>query len=299
MNNKNSLWWRALVCIVCMFLLSGCDFLKSPPEEREFFTDDNGTEYYIVNKNHFTFDGYNVLEVIVSDSEKFILYDTQKDDSESGIGEWIKDGVSYPIGFTDYDRDHLSGKHANIVITPNEYYENYWQISDRQGMPPVIAMINNDTQNPGLYRWSNGAYPYNWEFEDTKVPVQYRTYTRDDLNDIFYIPQKAAQFYSLESEKTSFVSDELHLSFDGKTGKGFWMLNGVEIPVIASFDQSQFAFSVRYNTPDERQGVLIFSGMGTSVNDMTDHSATFVLSSFPQNCGYEANMIVTIQKMIE
>ena len=221
MNNKNSLWWRALVCIVCMFLLSGCDFLKSPPEEREFFTDDNGTEYYIVNKNHFTFDGYNVLEVIVSDSEKFILYDTQKDDSESGIGEWIKDGVSYPIGFTDYDRDHLSGKHANIVITPNEYYENYWQISDRQGMPPVIAMINNDTQNPGLYRWSNGAYPYNWEFEDTKVPVQYRTYTRDDLNDIFYIPQKAAQFYSLESEKLHLYQMNSILALMGKRVRAF------------------------------------------------------------------------------
>lgn len=280
-------------------LLVGCDLFKNPSDETAYFTDENGLTYYVVNENHFTFDGYNVLEVIVSDSEKFILYDTQKDDRETGIGEWIKDGVSYPIDFIDYDRDHRGGKHANIVITPNEYYENYWQISDRQEMPPVIAMINNDTQNPGLYRWSDGAHPYNWEFEDTKVSVQYRAYTRDDLNGLFYIPQKAAQFYELESGKTSFVSDELHLSFDGKTGEGFWMLNGVEIPVIASFDQNQFGFSVRYNTGDERQGVLVFSATGTSVNDMTDYSATLVLNSFPQNCGYEKIATLSIKKVSE
>lgn len=296
MNKKINLWWQPLICIFCMFLLSSCDLSKEPSEQRTYFTDADGNLYYIVNENHFTFDGYNVLEVIVSDSEKFILYDIENDDAESGVGEWIKDGVSYPINFMDYDRKYLDGKHANIVITPNENYGNYWNESDCEGMPPVIAMINNDTENPGLYRWSEGAYPYNWEFEDVKIPVQYVTYTRNDLNDCSYIPEKAELFYSLNDESASFISDELHFWFDGKTGEGFWSLNDIDIPIIASFEKSQFLLSVRYNTADERQGVLIFSAIGTSVNDVADDHATFILSSFPQNCEYEPNISVLIKK---
>lgn len=138
-----------LQVLICMFLLSGCDSSS---------VSSNGNEYYIINENHFTFEDYNVLEVIVSDSEKFVLYDTEIDDYESGIGEWIKDGVSYPIAFMDYDNNHLSGKHANIIIVPNANYGIYWNTKDTDEMPPVIAMINNDTTNPGLYRWSTGAY---------------------------------------------------------------------------------------------------------------------------------------------
>lgn len=296
MNKKIIPWWSALVCIICIFLLSGCDYLKKTSDQREYFTDANGTEYYIVNENHFTFDGYNVLEVIVSDSEKFILYDTENDDGESGVGEWIKDGVSYPIDFMDYDRKHRAGKHANIVITQHTDCGNYWNTSDRDKTPPVLAMINNNSEDPGLYRWSKGAYPYNWKFEDTKIPVQYRTYTREDLNDRFYIPEKAAQFYSLDNENISFVSDELNLWFYGKTGEGYWTLNDIDIPIIASFDQSQFILSVYYNTTDEREGMIIFSMSGTSVNDITDNHATFILSSFPKNLGYESNTTVLIKK---
>lgn len=299
MNKKMKCLQKVFICFICIFLLSGCDLHQSTSDQREYLTDSDGNTYYIINENHFTFEGYNVLEVIVSDSEKFILYDTENDDCESGIGEWIKDGISYPISFMDYDRKQLGGKHADIVISLDSYYGNYWKASDIEGMPPAIVMINNDSENPGLYRWSTGTQPYNWEFENTKVSVQYRTYTRDDLHERFYIPEKAAQFYSLEGENVSFVSDELDICFNGKTGEGFWTLNDVDIPIIASFDQSQFTFFVRYNTADERQGILIFSAMGTSVNNITDHSATFILNSFPQNCGYETNSTLSIEKNCE
>lgn len=297
MNKKINLCCKTLICFICIFLLSGCDLLSNPSDQREYFTDSDGTTYYIINENHFTFEGYNVLEVIVSDSEKFILYDIKDDDSETGIGEWIKDGVSYPIDFIDYDYKQRGGKHANIVITIGDYSrEAYWNEVPTDEIPGVIAMINNDIENPGLYRWSTGAYPYNWKFENTKVPVQYITYTRDDLYDRIYIPEKAVQFYSLDNENISFVSDELNLCFNGITGEGYWTLNDIDIPIIASFDQSQFVFSVQYNTSDERQGILIFSATGTSVNDITDHSATFILSSFPQNCEYEKNTTLLIKK---
>ena len=296
MNKKINLWWSALVCIVCTFLLSGCDYLKMPSDQREYFTDTNGTAYYIINENYFTFDGYNVLEVIVSDSEKIILYDTENDDGESGVGEWIKDGVSYPIDFMDYDRKHPGGKHANIVITPHANCGNYWNTSNGNETLHLIAMINNNSEDPGLYHRSKGTQPYNWEFDDTKITVQYRTYTREDMNGRFYIPEKAAQFYSLDNKNVSFASDELNLWFDGKTGKGYWTLNEIDIPIIASFDQSQFILSVYYNTTDERQGMIIFSMSGTSVNDITENRATFMLDSFPQNLGYESNTMIAIEK---
>ena len=295
MNKKITLWRQIIVCIICMFLLSSCDFEKT--DKKTYYTDADGSKSYIINENHFTFDSYNILEVIVSDNEKFILYDFKSGNNESGIGEWIKDGVSYPIAFMDHDRKHPDGKHANIVIFPDDYY-GYWSKSDVEGLSPVIAQINNDTENPGLYRWSDGAHPYNWEFENTKVSVEYITYTRNDLNSQFYIPEKAARFYSLNGENISFSSDELNLWFNGKTGEGYWTLDGIDIPIIASFNVSQFSFSVRYNTTDERQGILIFSATGTSVNDIVDYQAKFILNSFPQNCGYQPNTTILIKKTV-
>lgn len=284
MNHKISLLLQVLIC---MFLLSGCDSSS---------VSSNGNECYIINENHFTFEDYNVLEVIVSDSEKFVLYDTEIDDYESGIGEWIKDGVSYPIAFMDYDNNHLSGKHANIIIVPNANYGIYWNTKDTDEMPPVIAMINNDTTNPGLYRWSTGAYLYNCKFETKKEDVQYLTYTNNALSDHLYIPEKVAYFYSSNKEDITFASDELNIWFDGETGEGFWTLDNIDIPIIASLDQSQFILSVHYNTADEKQGMLIFSMSGTSVNDITENRATFMLNSFPQNLGYESNTMIVIEK---
>ena len=73
-------------------------------------------------------------------------------------------------------------------------------------------------------------------------------------------------------------------------------MNEIDIPIIASFDQSQFILSVYYNTTDERQGMIIFSMSGTSVNDITENRATFMLDSFPQNLGYESNTMIAIEK---
>ena len=258
MNHKISLLLQVLIC---MFLLSGCDSSS---------VSSNGNEYYIINENHF--------------------------DYESGIGEWIKDGVSYPIAFMDYDNNHLSGKHANIIIVPNANYGIYWNTKDTDEMPPVIAMINNDTTNPGLYRWSTGAYLYNCKFETKKEAVQYLTYTNNALSDHLYIPEKVAYFYSSNKEDITFASDELNIWFDGETGEGFWTLDNIDIPIIASLDQSQFILSVHYNTADEKQGMLIFSMSGTSVNDITENRATFMLNSFPQNLGYESNTMIVIEK---
>ena len=284
---------------ILLLVFASCDFQTPTSDQKEYLTDSDGNTYYIVNENHFTFDDYNVLEVVVSDSEKIILYDTKNDDRESGIGEWIIDGISYPISFMDYEREHSGGKHANIVISPDAYYGNYWQTSDTKDNPPLIAMINNDTENPGLYRWSHGTQLYNVKFEDEKTPVQYVTYTRNDLDDRYYIPQKAAKFYSADTDNISFVSEELSLSFNGKTGEGIWQLNGIDIPVIASFDKDQFILYVRYNTTDEREGNLIFEAKGTSVNNMTDREAIFTLTDFPKNCNYETITTITIKKIAE
>lgn len=97
---------RLFICFICLLgtsLLVGCIVdPNSSTSAKKTFTDVDGTVYYIINENYFSFDSYNILEVIVSDSEKFILYDTEDDNHESGIGEWIKDGVSYPISFMGY-----------------------------------------------------------------------------------------------------------------------------------------------------------------------------------------------------
>ena len=281
----------------CILLLTGCNFLSNTNTPDKTNPEEN--EYYIVNQNYLSFSDYNVLEVIVSDSEKFILFDTRDDDSESGIGEWIKDGVSYPISFIDHDRNHRNGKHPNIVICPFLYHNDYWDDSIVSDMPPVIAMINNDQNNPGLYRWSEGAYPYNWTFEEEKIPVQYVTYTREDLHGDNYIPEKAAKFYSLKDSNTLFTLDELNLCFNGATGEGTWTLNESTIPIIAKFNQDYFSFYVYYNTDDERDGVLIFSGEGISVNDITDEQAVFTLSNYPKHCNFETLSSITIKKTNE
>lgn len=297
----------AFLCVICITLtFAGCDSLEQTSASRVYYTDEHGEEYYNINDNYFTFEGYNVLEVIVNDSEKFILYDYEKDQGETGYGEWIKDGVSYPIDFIDSTCNYPGGRHGNIVISKEEgvsyssgeYRRKYdfWEDDIHDKTPPVFAMINNDQENPGLYRWSDGAYPYNWEFEKTKVSVQYKTYTREDLHDRVYIPEKLAQFYSSNTDNTSFSLNGLDLSFNGKTGEGVWKLNGVDIPIIASFNQDEFTLSVRYNTKDEREGLEIFLAEGTSVNDIKDNCATFILKSFPKNCGYENKTTQIIQK---
>ena len=111
---------KKLLSIIIVFGLTlcftGCPLFIEKPEPEETYTGDDGIVYKIVNKNHFKFDTYNTVEVIVSDEESFILYDVENDDGEHGTGEWIRGNTSIPIYFEEYSYGDATYKHTDILI---------------------------------------------------------------------------------------------------------------------------------------------------------------------------------------
>jgi len=298
---KSVFLWIVITALVTV--LSGCWFEEQPLEIEESYTDSEGNVHYIANENHFKFDMYNILEVVVSETERFILYnyDYTEENSLSGTGEWIKDGVSIPIYFDDGSHSTLYG-HDDIVIQYDissiYYKDNMIPEDEFENKHWHIAKIHNDTEKPGL-SWctsANSYYPYNDKYGD-EIDVEYKVYTRDDLSDGKYIPERAKSFYSAnDKHNVSFVSNEIGLKFDAKTGKGTWALNDKSYTIIASFNQEDFTFSVRYDTKDQMNGYEIFSGKGKSIDE---NVVVYDLTFLPDNCYDDTLTTIEIKKQIK
>lgn len=287
---KKSLFSVALLMQVVLFLIfsfTGCTFFIEKPEPEEIYTDENGNVCYVVNKNHFKFDTYNTVEVVISDEERFILYDIEDDDAENGFGEWIKGNFSIPIYFSEYSYGDTSYKHTDIVIFSDQYDVYYAGGAD--DYPHIIAKIHNDVGDPRLY-WcttSNNYFPYRDEYGE-EVSVEYKMY-EGNFGESSYVPERARDFYRSIG---TYSCAELELEFDS-TGNGMWTLNDTTYPVIVSFNEELFSFSVRYNTTDERDGYLIFSGEGTEISV---NEASYNITFKPNNTYDDTLTHLTIVK---
>ena len=253
-----------IVIIIWIMMFVGCTFVNN--DTRETYVDPSGNAYTILNKNYFRFDTYDTLEIIVSENERFVLYDCTNDHAEEGIGEWIKNGTSIPVWF--YNDNHMAYNiHGDIIIYPNEDACRYLDQDDRQQLTPFIAKIKNDTEHVCLYWWESGNYRYNDQYS-SEVSVNYKTWKRSENNQWAYIPERAYSFYSISNQGTTYICEEAFITFDGNTGLGTWTVNGQKIPVIASFDKESFIFILRFNTTDDRKGKVIFECAGESINEM-------------------------------
>lgn len=183
-----------IIIIISIINFSSCLFDGESHKYEEMYTDSNGDTYYIINKNHFEFDTYNALEVILSDTERFILYKQSKSDSLYGRGEWIKNDVSIPIYFSEDTYGYGYYKHGDFVIiydVLSPYYEeNMLPQIIASKTSNFIAKINNNPEKPGLC-WcisANDRAPYRDKYGE-EIVVQYKTYTINDFKEDEYIPE--------------------------------------------------------------------------------------------------------------
>ena len=275
---KNILINRIRIILLLLLLsvaLNSCSIFENLKTTQETYTDPYGKVYYVVNKNYFKFDFYNVLEVIISDTEKFILYDNVDDQKESGIGEWHKNGVVLPVCFDNYARTSDT-VHDDIIVMYHESAMAYIDTNALPEMTPFIAKINNDTKKPGINWWISGNYTYNASFGEIK-PVEYNMYNRNKEDQWSYIPSQAYDFYNVGDE-TFFSCQEGNFKWNAMTGKGDWSVNDIDIPIRAWFDVDSFLMCVVYDTGDNRDGQYIFVGRGQSIDEKT---ATFKIESAP------------------
>lgn len=277
-----------IAIMIWLSSLTGCD-LFSEKEYDEVWTDSDGNVYYIINDNHIDFSKNNVLEIVVSESERFILYDYDYDapdpghKSERGVGEWIIDGTSIPIHFQNDNYGYNSYLHGDILIAYDDYNGE-----DKRPTPSnsiFIAKIKNDPTHPEL-RWCiGGSYVYSPKFSDQITTVKYRTYTRTEgvkespLNPV-YVPLAQSPFYSVPDDMKALYKFELaedFFEFDATTGRGIWNRNGTSYPVVLQIDKEAFTFSVIRKTTEDTNGQLILSGEGICLNES---NATYNIKSF-------------------
>ena len=250
-----------LLFFAFVIIMSGCDMLWSPWNHES----SDGTKPLC--DNYLTFNGYNMLEVIISTDESFVLFDPINDEKVQGVGEWIKGETAIPISFAS-DTDMLgSNEYDAIIIYYNTEGCNYLHADKCPVVTPFIAKITSDYDNPELRWWISGNYHYNDTYGEA-ISVQYVTGIRSEYDKWLYIPEAAYRFYSaLESEQVSYTCEQGNFVFDCTSGLGEWTVNNTIIPIIVAFDKENFMLSVCYNTLDQRQGKVIFEGIGQSIDE--------------------------------
>lgn len=272
---------KLLICLlaVCFALgLWGCDLSNLVYESTITSTDADGNEYVILNPNHFRFDTYNVLEVVVSDTERFLLHDEDPaDNAEMGPGLWIKDGVTYSVWF--YSAGEYGKKfHGDLIISAYGCYDAYTQsYAPLSGV--YIAAVKNDPEKPGLQWWESGDFSYNVSFSKEVTPVAYHTLTVDDAARRYRLSEGAYAFFTVtEGVQTTYTCPEAGLRWDGATGLGTWEDGGKIYPVRVEFDEKEFSIAVTSATGDEFEGKRIYSGKGQTISE---RDATFSVEEAP------------------
>ena len=273
------------VVLVSLSLLAlcGCDESNIKYENSIKATKDNGDVYFILNPNHFQFDTYNVLEVVVSDTEKFLICDQDpNDDREGGPGLWYRNGVVAYIWAWD---DNDVGKvHGNLFVELRylrQYTEynvdvaslNFESAKNHKDYPSgvdYVACITSNPNDPGLQWWVDGVFDYNRRFSEEITPVEYKTYTIEDAYRKFTLPEPVYRFYTIEKEATvTYTCQEAGFQWDGATGKGTWEYDGKTIPISVTMDERYFTLEVTCDTEDEFAGTLLYSAEGKSINETT------------------------------
>ena len=272
-----------MTVVFSLFALCGCNFSNIVYENSITSTDDAGKEYVILNPNHFRFDAYNVLEVIVGDTEKFLICDQDPNDGrEGGPGLWYRNGmVAYIWAWDDNDIGKVHGNLFVEIRYPRPYTEYYVDVASLNFEPTknhkdypsgvdYVACITNDPDNPGLQWWVDGVFDYNCRFSEEITPVEYKTYTIEDAYRKFTLPEPVYRFYTAEKEASvTYSCEEAGFQWDAATGKGTWVSDGKTVPISVKLDEEQFALEVTCDTEDEFAGTLLYSAKGTSINETT------------------------------
>lgn len=260
---------RIIAVIMCFVLMvscfSGCIFRLFGADEEEVVT--------------FDFEGYNSLEVVVSDSEKFILFFTeegieylknnQEDHSYSGYGEWIKDGVARPVYIAEDDADNAFFDYTDgIRIDYDKEKDFYADSYITENYSNTIAIIVNNAKEPTLRWYSDGGYnsmPYTWG--DT-VPVTVSTVNRDLNEKWSYISEAWTEFASVDREKgTRFVCNEQNFFYDAGLCEGEWNVNGTKIPIRIEFKEDRPCMEIYDTRYDTRGDRLILTAEGYEIID--------------------------------
>ena len=274
----------AVLVALSLLALCGCDETNIKYENSIKATKDNGEEYMLLNPNYFRFDTYNVLEVIVSEDERFVFFDTTpNDDRESGPGLWLRNGVVAQVWvFNDGGEWRPDGLHGDLIVQlspPWHYTEHYVDPDLLDFAPtknhadygtPYIACIKNDSEHPGLQWYVDGTNSFNVRFSEEITPVEYKTHTLEDAYRKLTLPRPVYQFYTIEKETTATYScEEAGFQWDGATGKGTWEYDGKTIPISVTMDERYFTLEVTCDTEDEFAGTLLYSAKGKSINETT------------------------------
>ena len=276
----------AMLVAVSLLALCGCDETNIKYENSIKATKDNGEEYTILNPNYFRFDTYNVLEVIVSEDERFVFHDTTpNDDRESGPGLWYRNGVVANVWmFNDGGEWRPDGLHGDLIVelTYPWGYGEYCVDPELLDFAPTknhrddvhsrdyIACIKNDSDHPGLQWYVDGTNSFNVRFSEEITPVEYKTHTLEDAYRKLTLPRPVYQFYTIEKETIATYScEEAGFQWDGATGKGTWEYDGKTIPISVTMDESYFTLEVTCDTEDEFTGTLLYSAKGKSINETT------------------------------
>ncbi len=283
--------------LLLLVIFSGCRLPEQPERKPiETFTDSSGNSYRILNENYFRFDSYNVLELIISDTEKFVFYDNEKDDKERGFGEWHKDGAVFPIEFFDYSST-TTWLHGDILVWFNKGALAYLPPDVQIEKTPFIAKIDNDSENPTVSWWKSGDYLYNASF-DEKIPVECVMRTRSEEERWSFIPDQAYDFYNVEDgQKVTYSCPEGNFQWDAATGEGIWTVNDIEVPIRVYYDIQSFQLFVYEKTDNKYSYVwdMIFSFTGHTI-DAT--SAVYLVDSAPDIYEYGPDTF-TVVKLVE
>ncbi len=298
---KAALFIFALIPVMLAFL-SGCEFLGY---EDAYFDEYSGL-VFVVNKNPVNFDGYNTLEVIVDENEKFIFYGIRGEYFIEAKGEWIKNGKSTPVRISDYPDVFL--KNDDYYIEVNTQYIDDLSLVGTEDDPYIefeteyVGILRNNIDKPELYRVTKqetfleddyfGSVYIPAEFSSVATAVQYKTYMTEGLSDEFLLLPSESKFYSADSN-TEFYSDEVGLSFNAETGKGTWNINGKVYPVKADFDKANCYITVCHDTDDELNGYIIFEG---EIRQSSETALSYELYTKPDNSYDDSLKIFTLKK---
>lgn len=289
------------ICLFLLIVLLGFNFNGCFSQEDDPYSAKERPEY-------FHFDTYNVLELEISETNRFVLYYAKRYDkireesglySVGGIGKWINGSSSTLVTFYQ-GSENTKKRYITIDYASNTPYfsdigvprEKYEQTSG------LIAKLDNNTENPLLY-WCescNPHPPYKEKF-GLPIPVSIKTYTEEDIDADNYIPPEARAFYD-KTEDAIYSCEEAGFWFDAKTMKGTWKIRDNEYSVIAAFDEKWFHFSLHYATEDEHHGILIFKAYGIG-NSVSETQMAYEIETMPDYCYDESFKEFTITKTIQ
>ena len=264
------------IILLCGILLSlvSCNLLFSLFEYEE-----PETEHTSDTSENSPSTVFNAIEVIISSTEKIILYKHIMDlgaRTFNGYGEWICGETSEFVifnfaGVTPGKKSDITGAISIFKAEPSDVFlmeytktmSDFYEIN-KNGICGICFGVNGKT-------WLDFV-----ETEKPDVFVTVESFMRDQDEDWSYTPKEWKDFKNTDGQ---YRCDELNFWYDSTENIGEWNANGIEIPIRIEFLPNLPAIKIY----DMNTGKEILYASGTMVDD-----STLMLNAFFGDMFYES-----------